>query len=223
MHFPKMVRTYILISFKQLVCINFNISLCKQFLEQILSQLSNVFLLYREVLCLELTYLRIITGCEDGKLRIWNMLSGDCLRVMRGNSRSDPIEDICPCGERLVVHRGQKLWCVCGGGRTTTCWWDVPVCHEGKEHIWSHRGYLSMWREVSSPRRSKAMVWRRGDNNNMLMGAACVSWWETTDLIPHWRISVSGIIALVQRITVWITPVSFGWVSYFESYLLKFP
>ncbi|XP_033630134.1 CMT1A duplicated region transcript 1 protein-like [Asterias rubens] len=63
----------------------------------------------KEVLCLEMSYLRVITGCEDGKLRIWNMLSGDCLRVMRGNSRSDPIEDIYPCGERLVLHTVNNL------------------------------------------------------------------------------------------------------------------
>ncbi|XP_038064299.1 CMT1A duplicated region transcript 1 protein-like [Patiria miniata] len=67
----------------------------------------------KEVLCLELSYLRVITGCEDGKLRIWNMLSGDCLRVMRGNSRSDPIEDIYPCGERLVLHTVNNLLVLC--------------------------------------------------------------------------------------------------------------
>ncbi|XP_022092687.1 CMT1A duplicated region transcript 1 protein-like [Acanthaster planci] len=67
----------------------------------------------KEVLCLEMSYLRVITGCEDGKLRIWNMLSGDCLRVMRGNSRSDPIEDIYPCGERLVLHTVNNLLVLC--------------------------------------------------------------------------------------------------------------
>ena len=46
---------------------------------------------YREVLCVEFMYLRVITGSADGKMRIWNMLSGECLRIMRGNSRSDPI------------------------------------------------------------------------------------------------------------------------------------
>ena len=58
------------------------------------------FFIYREVLCLGMMYLRLVTGCEDGKIRIWNMLSGDCLRVMRGNSRSDPINALFPCGDR---------------------------------------------------------------------------------------------------------------------------
>ncbi|XP_072044586.1 F-box and WD repeat domain containing protein 10B-like isoform X2 [Amphiura filiformis] len=57
----------------------------------------------KEVLCVDISYLRLITGCEDGKLRVWNMLSGDCLRVLRGNSRSDPIDAIYPCGNSIVL------------------------------------------------------------------------------------------------------------------------
>ncbi|XP_033118488.1 CMT1A duplicated region transcript 1 protein-like [Anneissia japonica] len=61
------------------------------------------------VLCLQITYLRLVTGCEDGKLRIWNMLKSECLRVLRGNSRSDPILSICPCGERLMLNTINNL------------------------------------------------------------------------------------------------------------------
>ena len=55
---------------------------------------------YREVLCLEFMYLRVITGCGDGRLRIWNMVTGQCCRIMRGNSRSDPILDILAIRDR---------------------------------------------------------------------------------------------------------------------------
>ncbi len=48
----------------------------------------------REVLCVELMYLRVITGAADGKMRIWNMVTGQCLRILRGNSRSDPINTL---------------------------------------------------------------------------------------------------------------------------------
>ena len=56
----------------------------------------------REVLCLEFMYLRVITGSADGKLRIWNMLNGQCLRIMRGNSKSDPIYRLIAIGNRQV-------------------------------------------------------------------------------------------------------------------------
>ncbi|XP_075702370.1 F-box and WD repeat domain containing protein 10B-like [Rhinoderma darwinii] len=49
----------------------------------------------KEVMCLELMYLRVITGCADGKIRIFNFLNGDCLRVMRANSKADPVAALC--------------------------------------------------------------------------------------------------------------------------------
>ena len=45
----------------------------------------------REISCLEFLYLRVLTGCVDGKIRVWNILNGQCLRIMRGNSKSDAI------------------------------------------------------------------------------------------------------------------------------------
>lgn len=46
------------------------------------------------MLCLEYLYLRAITGSADGKLRIWNILNGECLRVVRGNSQCDAIKSL---------------------------------------------------------------------------------------------------------------------------------
>ncbi|XP_077979632.1 F-box and WD repeat domain containing protein 10B-like [Glandiceps talaboti] len=63
----------------------------------------------KEVLCIEMSYLRLITGCADGKLRIWNLLKGECLRVMRGNSRSDPVDSIHCCGDRMLLNTVNTL------------------------------------------------------------------------------------------------------------------
>lgn len=56
------------------------------------------------MLCLEFKYLRAITGSADGKIRIWNILNGDCIRVMRGNSRCDPILSITTTDNRILIN-----------------------------------------------------------------------------------------------------------------------
>ncbi|XP_066441958.1 F-box and WD repeat domain containing protein 10B-like [Eleutherodactylus coqui] len=58
----------------------------------------------KEVMCLELLYLRVITGCADGKIRVFNFLNGDCLRVMRANSRGDPVAALCIRDNRMVIN-----------------------------------------------------------------------------------------------------------------------
>ncbi|KAM4526365.1 F-box and WD repeat domain containing protein 10B [Fundulus diaphanus] len=40
---------------------------------------------------LTLTYLRVITGCSDGKIRIFNFVTGDCLRDITLGSESGPL------------------------------------------------------------------------------------------------------------------------------------
>ncbi|XP_013384756.1 CMT1A duplicated region transcript 1 protein [Lingula anatina] len=62
-----------------------------------------------EVLCLEFMYLRVVTGCADGKVRIWNMVTGNCLRIMRGNSRSDPILNLIAIGNRVTLNTVNNL------------------------------------------------------------------------------------------------------------------
>ncbi|NXE51386.1 FBW10 protein, partial [Casuarius casuarius] len=56
------------------------------------------------VLFLEFLYLRVISGCADGKIRIFNYLSGSCLKVMRANSRGDPISSFCVAENRMVIN-----------------------------------------------------------------------------------------------------------------------
>jgi len=56
------------------------------------------------VLCMEFMYLRVITGAEDGRVRIWNMISGQCCRIMRGNSQSDPVLSIYAINDRMTIN-----------------------------------------------------------------------------------------------------------------------
>ncbi|RNA18151.1 CMT1A duplicated region transcript 1 [Brachionus plicatilis] len=58
----------------------------------------------KEVLCMEFQYLRAITGSADGKIRIWSILNGDCLRVMRGNSQCDPILSMNIVENRILLN-----------------------------------------------------------------------------------------------------------------------
>ncbi|XP_037546874.1 F-box/WD repeat-containing protein 10 [Nematolebias whitei] len=45
----------------------------------------------KEVKSLTLLYLRVVTGCLDGKIRVFNFLTGDCLRDIRTESESGRI------------------------------------------------------------------------------------------------------------------------------------
>jgi hypothetical protein len=49
-------------------------------------------------------YLRAITGAADGKLRIWNVLNGQCIRILRGNSKNEPIYQIVASANRLLLN-----------------------------------------------------------------------------------------------------------------------
>jgi hypothetical protein len=61
------------------------------------------------VLCLEYQYLRAITGAADGKIRIWNILNGACIRVMRGNSQCDPVLSLNTVDNRLVINTDNNI------------------------------------------------------------------------------------------------------------------
>ncbi|MBN3290916.1 FBW10 protein, partial [Polypterus senegalus] len=58
----------------------------------------------KEVLCLAFQYLRVISGCEDGKIRVFNFLTGECLRVIRANSRSSPVLSFIADENRLMIN-----------------------------------------------------------------------------------------------------------------------
>ncbi|XP_044528029.1 CMT1A duplicated region transcript 1 protein [Gracilinanus agilis] len=58
----------------------------------------------REVLCVAFLYLRVISGCADGKIRIFNFLTGTCLKVMKANCRGDPVLSFFIEGNRMVIN-----------------------------------------------------------------------------------------------------------------------
>ncbi|NXN75671.1 FBW10 protein, partial [Himantopus himantopus] len=63
----------------------------------------------KEVLSLEFLYLRVISGCADGKIRIFNYLTGTCLKVLMANSRGDPISSFCVAENRMVINSPTSL------------------------------------------------------------------------------------------------------------------
>ncbi|XP_010151687.1 PREDICTED: F-box/WD repeat-containing protein 10-like [Eurypyga helias] len=63
----------------------------------------------KEVLSLEFLYLRVISGCADGKIRIFNYLTGSCLRVLMANRRGDPISSFYVAENRMVVNSPSSL------------------------------------------------------------------------------------------------------------------
>ncbi|KAG5262886.1 hypothetical protein AALO_G00280070 [Alosa alosa] len=56
-----------------------------------------------EVLSLTCQYLRAITGCRDGKIRIFNFVTGDCLKVIRACGHNTPVHSIHVAGNNMVV------------------------------------------------------------------------------------------------------------------------
>ncbi|NXY11306.1 FBW10 protein, partial [Pteruthius melanotis] len=63
----------------------------------------------REVLSLEFLYLRVITGCADGHIRIFNFLTGTCLRVLEPTSSGDPLSSLCVAGNRMVTNSPSRV------------------------------------------------------------------------------------------------------------------
>ncbi|XP_075627189.1 F-box and WD repeat domain containing protein 10B [Balearica regulorum gibbericeps] len=63
----------------------------------------------KEVLSLEFLYLRVISGCADGKIRIFNFLTGSCLKVLMANSRGDPISSFHVAENRMVINSTSLL------------------------------------------------------------------------------------------------------------------
>ncbi|XP_062382976.1 F-box and WD repeat domain containing protein 10B [Sardina pilchardus] len=56
-----------------------------------------------EVLSLTCQYLRAITGCLDGKIRIFNFVTGDCLKVIKACGHNSPVHSIHVAENNMVV------------------------------------------------------------------------------------------------------------------------
>ncbi|XP_028355805.1 F-box/WD repeat-containing protein 10 isoform X6 [Physeter macrocephalus] len=58
----------------------------------------------REVLHVALLFLRVISACADGKIRIYNFLNGNCLKVMKASGRGYPVLSFFIQGNRMVIN-----------------------------------------------------------------------------------------------------------------------
>nr|XP_058903526.1 F-box/WD repeat-containing protein 10-like [Kogia breviceps] len=58
----------------------------------------------KEVLHVALLFLRVISACADGKIRIYNFLNGNCLKVMKASGRGYPVLSFFIQGNRMVIN-----------------------------------------------------------------------------------------------------------------------
>uniref|UniRef100_A0A2I3LF09 F-box and WD repeat domain containing 10 n=1 Tax=Papio anubis TaxID=9555 RepID=A0A2I3LF09_PAPAN len=58
----------------------------------------------KEVLHVSLLFLRVISACADGKIRIYNFLNGNCMKMIKANGRGDPVLSFFIQGNRMVVN-----------------------------------------------------------------------------------------------------------------------
>ncbi|KAB1265745.1 F-box/WD repeat-containing protein 10 [Camelus dromedarius] len=63
----------------------------------------------KEVLHVALLFLRVISACADGKIRIYNFLNGSCLKVMKANGRGDPVLSFFIQGNRMVINTDSNV------------------------------------------------------------------------------------------------------------------
>ncbi|MCI4384555.1 hypothetical protein PGIGA_G00040030 [Pangasianodon gigas] len=66
-------------------------------------------LIKMEVLTLSSLFLRVITGCVDGRIRIFNLLSGDCLRVIKIGTDESPIRSLHTHHNTIVVNSSSRV------------------------------------------------------------------------------------------------------------------
>ncbi|XP_066222561.1 F-box and WD repeat domain containing protein 10B [Saccopteryx leptura] len=58
----------------------------------------------KEVLHVAFLFLRVISACADGKIRIYNFMDGNCLKVMKANGRGDPVLNFFVHGNRMLIN-----------------------------------------------------------------------------------------------------------------------
>ncbi|XP_035389452.1 CMT1A duplicated region transcript 1 protein [Electrophorus electricus] len=63
----------------------------------------------REVPTLSFHFLRVITGCADGKIRIFNFLGGDCLRVIKISTRQSTVLSLHTHHNNILVNSSSRV------------------------------------------------------------------------------------------------------------------
>ncbi|KAF7668183.1 hypothetical protein LDENG_00028450 [Lucifuga dentata] len=83
----------------------------------------------KEVKSLTLTYLRVVTGCTDGKIRIFNFLTGDCLRVITAADEPNRILSMHFHDSRILVNTAFSLK-LCQFAKV---FWDYTESAQGRD------------------------------------------------------------------------------------------
>lgn len=122
----------------------------------------------REVKSLTLVYLRLVTGCVDGKIRIFNFLTGDCLREITAETEA---------GQILSLHFHDNRWVGCT--RESLCFIIVILLFVWCSHIfflpppsvywWT---WHIVWSSSSLPKCSGITLSRQRETRE--------KWWLTT-------------------------------------------
>ncbi|KAM7370542.1 hypothetical protein PAMP_010078 [Pampus punctatissimus] len=83
----------------------------------------------KEVKSLTLTYLRVVTGCVDGKIRIFNFLTGDCLRDITAETETGRILSLHFLDNSILVNTTSsvKLY------HFAKVFWDYTESAEGSQ------------------------------------------------------------------------------------------
>ncbi|XP_065709519.2 F-box/WD repeat-containing protein 10-like [Patagioenas fasciata] len=58
----------------------------------------------KEVVSLQLLYLRVLSGCADGNIRVFNYLTGTCLKVLTAETSGGPISSVHVSENRMVIN-----------------------------------------------------------------------------------------------------------------------
>ncbi|XP_055085815.1 F-box/WD repeat-containing protein 10 [Periophthalmus magnuspinnatus] len=102
----------------------------------------------KEVRSVTLTYLRVVTGCADGKIRIFNFLTGACLRVIVAGAKSNLILSIYFHEHSFVVNSTAHVKRYYFG----EVFWDyADAADEDKKHIQNEKVLIS---DTPEPRAS---------------------------------------------------------------------
>ncbi|XP_028422735.1 F-box/WD repeat-containing protein 10 [Perca flavescens] len=112
----------------------------------------------KEVRSLTLVYLRVITGCVDGKIRIFHFLTGDCLRDIRAEAETGRILSLHFHDNRILVNTtsGVKRY------QFAKVFWDYT--ERGQGDVVAQEGLVSEKSAASLRKLPFASV--RDDRNN---------------------------------------------------------
>ncbi|XP_048221040.1 F-box/WD repeat-containing protein 10 [Perognathus longimembris pacificus] len=63
----------------------------------------------KEVVQVFLLYLRVVSACADGKIRIYNFLNGNCLKLIKVDARGEPVLSFFYHCNRMVVNTASNI------------------------------------------------------------------------------------------------------------------